>query len=179
MAVQNITGNLTTHGTVRGTLNTKGRLSGALSVGGGTTDYNELENKPTYNGHIIEGDLTSESLGIWQPKNFTTEEQNTGLKWIDGKDIYFKTFDLSSKILPDNTWSNDILNTANTGINIIFDKSYFKLAGYGTLFPYSYYRGQNEYFTYDIIVDKMNVRPNMNAGTNVLAGIICIFYTKN
>lgn len=87
MAVQNISGNLTTHGTVRGTLNTKGRLSGTLSVGGGTTDYNELENKPTYNGHVIEGDMTNETLGIWQPKNFSTEEQNTGIKWIDGKDI--------------------------------------------------------------------------------------------
>lgn len=81
--------------TITGTLSTSGRLSGALSVGGGTTDYNELENKPTYNGHVIEGDLTSESLGIWQPKNFSTEEQNTGLKWIDGKDIYYKTFNVT------------------------------------------------------------------------------------
>lgn len=79
--------------TITGSLSTSGRLSGALSVGGGTTDYNELENKPTYNGHIIEGELTSESLGIWQPKNFSTDEQNTGLKWIDGKDIYFKTYE--------------------------------------------------------------------------------------
>lgn len=77
--------------TIIGSLSTSGRLSGALSVGGGTTDYNELENKPTYNGHVIEGELTNESLGIWQPKNFSTEEQNTGLKWIDGKDIYIKT----------------------------------------------------------------------------------------
>lgn len=77
--------------TIIGSLSTSGRLSGALSVGGGTTDYNELENKPTYNGHIIEGDMTNETLGIWQPKNFSTEEQNTGLKWINGKDIYFKT----------------------------------------------------------------------------------------
>lgn len=92
MATQTINGNLTTHGTVSGNLNTHGRLSGGLSVGGGTTDYNELENKPTYNGHIIEGELTSESLGIWQPKNFSTEEQNTGIKWIDGKDLYQKTY---------------------------------------------------------------------------------------
>ena len=79
--------------TITGRLSTSGRLSGALSVGGGTTDYNELENKPTYNGHIIEGDLTSESLGIWQPKNFSTEEQNTGIKWIDGSPIYVRVFE--------------------------------------------------------------------------------------
>lgn len=84
--------------TIIGSLSTSGRLSGQLSVGGGTTDYNELENKPTYNDHIIEGDLTSESLGIWQPKNFSTEEQNTGIKWIDGKDIYVKSYQVNNAI---------------------------------------------------------------------------------
>lgn len=32
--------------------------------GGGTSDYNELENKPTYEGITIEGDLTASDLGI-------------------------------------------------------------------------------------------------------------------
>lgn len=89
--------------TITGNLSTNGRLSGLLSVGGGTTDYNELENKPTYNGYIIEGALTNESLGIWQPKNFSTEEQNTGIKWIDGSDIYYKVVDLGT----DTTIRND------------------------------------------------------------------------
>lgn len=68
--------------TITGRLSTSGRLSGALSVGGGTTDYNELENKPTYNGHVIEGDMTSESLGIWQPFDLMPNtEYDTGIKW--------------------------------------------------------------------------------------------------
>lgn len=80
--------------TITGRLSTSGRLSGVLSVGGGTTDYNELENKPTYNGHVIEGELTNESLGIWQPFNFIADvEINTGLKWIDNKPIYAYLFD--------------------------------------------------------------------------------------
>lgn len=162
-----------------GKLSTPVNIEGEIYRGIGSTDYNELENKPTYNGHIIEGDLTSEILGIWQPKNFSTDEQKTGLKWIDGKDIYFKIYDLSNRILPDNTWTIDILNTANTGINIIFEKSYFKLSGEETLFPYSYYRGSSEYFTHVVNNDKINVRPNMNAGVSVRAGIVCIFYTKN
>ena len=82
--------------TITGSLSTSGRLSGALSVGGGTTDYNELENKPTYNGHVIEGDMTNESLGIWQPKNFSTEEQDTGILWVDGSHIYRKTYLLNT-----------------------------------------------------------------------------------
>lgn len=68
--------------TITGILSTSGRLSGALSVGGGTTDYNELENKPTYNGHVIEGDMTNESLGIWQPFDLIPDtEYDTGIKW--------------------------------------------------------------------------------------------------
>lgn len=53
-----LTGRLSTPVTLRGDV--------YRSVGG-TSDYNELENKPTYNGHILEGDMTSESLGIRTP----------------------------------------------------------------------------------------------------------------
>lgn len=36
-----------------------------------------------------------------QTVDYSTNEQNTGLKWIDGKDIYSKTVDCGT--LPDNT----------------------------------------------------------------------------
>ena len=36
--------------------------------------------------------------------NFSTEEQNTGVKWIDGKDIYFKTFVISPITMSTGTW---------------------------------------------------------------------------
>ena len=32
--------------------------------GGGTKDYNELENKPTVNGVELVGDMTSQDLGL-------------------------------------------------------------------------------------------------------------------
>ena len=32
--------------------------------GGGTTDYNELENKPSINGNTLIGDQTSQDLGL-------------------------------------------------------------------------------------------------------------------
>lgn len=35
-----------------------------VSLGGGTSDYNELNNKPSINGVILEGDKTTEELGI-------------------------------------------------------------------------------------------------------------------
>lgn len=33
------------------------------SGGGGTTDYNQLTNKPTINGTVVKGDLTLEDIG--------------------------------------------------------------------------------------------------------------------
>lgn len=116
--------------TITGRLSTSGRLSGNLSVGG-TTDYNELENKPTYNGHIIEGELTNESLGIWQPKNFSTEEQNTGLKWIDGRDIYQKIYQIEAStnwttLTNIGTWdnTNEIIDIK---ANIVENGNYYML----------------------------------------------------
>lgn len=129
--------------TITGNLSTNGRLSGALSVGGGTTDYNELENKPTYNGHIIEGDMTNDSLGIWQPKNFSTKEQSTGIKWIDGRDIYYKVVDLGT----DTTIRNDqwLFNAFSIpDINLIFNCFGINSQNTGTYYPLmAYITGNN------------------------------------
>lgn len=88
MQRDNIIGTLHTDERVNGGLSPRERLTGYGSVGGGVSSYNELTDLPTMNGRTIEGDMTPADLDIWQPKNFSTTEQNTGLKWIDGKDIY-------------------------------------------------------------------------------------------
>lgn len=36
---------------------------GSSGGGGGTTDYNQLTNKPTINGTVVKGDLTLEDIG--------------------------------------------------------------------------------------------------------------------
>lgn len=87
--------------------------------GGGTSDYNALNNKPKVNNITLSGDLTLADLGI-QPAisfpgdgskyldgngsfstpttgvDYSTSEVNTGQKWIDGKDVYRKVFSTSS-----------------------------------------------------------------------------------
>lgn len=87
--------------------------------GGGTSDYNALNNKPKVNNVTLSGDLTLADLGI-QPAisfpgdgskyldgngsfstppgapDYSTSEVNTGQKWIDGKDVYRKVFSTSS-----------------------------------------------------------------------------------
>lgn len=52
------------------------------SSGGGTSDYNDLENKPKINNVVLEGNLSLEKLGIIIPdlKNYVTEDAlNTAL----------------------------------------------------------------------------------------------------
>lgn len=52
------------------------------SSGGGTSDYNDLENKPRINNVVLEGNLSLEELGIIIPdlKNYVTEDAlNTAL----------------------------------------------------------------------------------------------------
>lgn len=128
---------------LKGKLSTPVNIEGEIYRGIGSTDYNELENKPTYNGHIIEGNLTSESLGVWQPKNFSTDEQNTGVKWIDGRDILVKVADLGS----DTTIRNDVwlFNAFSiSDINLIFNCFGINSQNTGTFYPLMAYHTGND-----------------------------------
>lgn len=71
-----------TRDNIVGTLQGDSRLSGGMSVGGGTTNYDELENRPSINGNILEGNKTTQQLGIWQPFDLVPDtEYDTGIKW--------------------------------------------------------------------------------------------------
>ena len=56
------------------------------------------------------------------PLNYSTEEQKTGQKWIDGKDIYFKTFRTTSSFTVTTDWTSTGLEIqgANLIINGVF-----------------------------------------------------------
>ena len=63
-----------------------GEVAGPIEMdverqGGGTSDYNELENKPKINGVELVGNLTSEALGIREAiDNHTLVRTNNVLK---------------------------------------------------------------------------------------------------
>ena len=82
--------------------------------GGGTSDYEQLSNLPKINNNTLIGNKSASDLGLVGAvsgkglstndytnedkekvdalmPNYSTTEQKTGQKWIDGKDIYFKT----------------------------------------------------------------------------------------
>lgn len=139
--------------------------------------YDAIPNKD--NDNILycitdEGEVIGDNFN---PIIYSLSEREVGT-WIDGKPLYQKTFNKMDVVLSDNSWTNSILGT--TGIAIKQYEGYFALDGYTSLFSYEYYRGSSEYFTANINSSgDINVRPNMNAGVDVLAGIITIWYTKN
>ena len=57
------------------------------------------------------GVLSNDNPTPYTPINYSTTEQNTGLKWIDGRDIYVKTYDAGALPSSGNvTVQNDITN---------------------------------------------------------------------
>lgn len=119
--------------------------------------------------------------GTLAPMIYSTEEREVGV-WVDDKPLYQKTYDLNNMTVPDNTWTNNLLNTTGTGINITHYEGIFGIGSANYEFSdFSYYRNSGEFFTAMIAVDNddINVRPNMNAGTPVTINRVTIQYTKN
>lgn len=84
-----IRGELKAHEAIQGGLDTRFVMSGNMTAGvGGTSDYNELENKPSINNVTLEGNVSGFDIGIYPPVNYSTTPQNTFTKWYDGKDIW-------------------------------------------------------------------------------------------
>lgn len=111
--------------------------------------------------------------------DYSTTEVDTGQKWIDGKTIYCRVFNLPDLVLNDNNWNNNVLGTSN--IHIIKFDGFIGLQGYDINLPLNYYRQNTEFITTILAAgySDINIRPNMNAGVNV-KGLNCtIFYIKN
>ena len=117
--------------------------------------------------------------------NYSTDEQLTGRKWYDGKNIYQRVFNFNQRVVTDNEWTTNILGTSNSNIDIKNYEGYF---GIGSLNPhfakFNYFRSNTEYFTSTIAFNNghnndISVRPNMNAGTPITLDYVIIEYTKN
>ena len=77
MSTDNLNGSLSSTGNLNGTFGTSG--------GGGTSNYNDLANKPQINGNTLEGNKTPEQLGISIPDmaNYYNKSETNTL--LDGK----------------------------------------------------------------------------------------------
>lgn len=64
---QELKGNLNNALSLNGSMNSSGNLRGMFQLGGGgggTTDYEDLSNKPSINGHTLEGDSDTADLQL-------------------------------------------------------------------------------------------------------------------
>lgn len=174
-----ISGSIKSRGVIKGNITSSGGVSGGLTAGvGGTSDYNDLDNKPSINGIVLEGDKTSHELDIPTFNDITpivgysTQELNTFTKWIDGKDIWRKT--IISNSLPPSPRDWVILDTIlniDTVIKIstIGKNSY---TNFSYTFPYITATYDNTSKTIKYYFDQMN--------TNGLIDLIVIVeYTKS
>lgn len=109
--------------------------------------------------------------------DYSTEEQDTGLKWIDGSKIYQKTFDKRNTVLTTHEWNNDVLGTSN--INIIKFEGYISNTDDASLIPYTFYRSSSSYVstTTNPINSDISIYNDISAYT-ICVGIITIWYTK-
>lgn len=164
---QNVTNNTTIRKSVSGRYEENARTGNESDITlGGTTD--SASNMPPYiklnyiikaketNGVIasVEDTLTSDStknaLSAKQGKilngmietlgTYSTNEINTGKKWIDGKPIYRKVFTTTPTNTEANVVEHNILNVDKIWIS---DKSFLDVGG--TSLPVNYYRDANTF----------------------------------
>lgn len=84
MATFNFVPNISSQATFNATITTNQKsIVGNMGVVNATSsNYNDLNNKPTINGVTLLGNLTSESLGIITDKNFVFNQNVASNEWI-------------------------------------------------------------------------------------------------
>ena len=105
--------------------------------------------------------------------DYSTEEQDTGIKWIDGKPLYTKTI-IHDTPMSNRVWT-DIINDIN--INIKMFDGYIYLDGY----PYTqinYYRSTTEYSCGGISNNEHRFRVYPSIDGVTITCIVTLYYTK-
>lgn len=105
--------------------------------------------------------------------NYSTEEQDTGIKWIDGKPLYAKTI-IHDTPISNRVWT-DIINELNINIKM-FDGCIY-LNGY----PYTqinYYRSTVEYSCGAIVNNEHCFRVYTSIDGVTITCIVTLYYTK-
>ena len=108
--------------------------------------------------------------------NYTTSEQSTGIKWIDGRTIYQKTINCGA--LPNATTKT--VAHGITGINHIIDLKAVAWTSTGTTINLPYTNQYGAQYQVTWYVDKTNI--NIGAGDNKSGYANCyvtLYYTKS
>jgi hypothetical protein len=122
----------------------------------------------------VNGDIQRDGVGI---DDYTTTERKIG-KWIDGSDLYQRTFEVTG--LTNGQWNTSILGTS--GINIVdvqgwIDWTYNSEPNCRT--NLNYYANSSDYVSLANTYNDLDVKPNRtDAGMLITEAVITIKYTK-
>ena len=151
------------------------RTGDLFNIGNGTANNarsNIVEvNQTSMN---VNGNIRRDGIGI---DDYTTTERKIG-KWIDGSDLYQRTFD-NVTISANGQWNENVLGTS--GIEIVDIKGLCKTTtDTKYMYPLNYYR--NTDITICTCLNEsatdINIRPYMPSDATITAARITILYTK-
>lgn len=124
-------------------------------------------------GQIVTPNITTSAGG---GINYSTSEQNTGLKWIDGKDIYQKTIDCGSLPGSSHPWKQVSCNI--TGLNTCISCQGIAYNGqYYLNLPFAGGSNNSIEICYDKLNDNINFTVMQDASQYV--AYVTILYTKS
>lgn len=114
-------------------------------------------------------DTAIASIPVYTPPNYSTTEQNTGLKWIDGKPRYQKTFNIAPNGYADISDLNIDKVVSSDGVVELNNGVFYHLNIYGDAMYNAFYE-----------IDVTNGRLNTIVGSGWTATNIAvtIYYTK-
>ena len=133
------------------------------------------------NGQVLSYDSTSSKWINTTPSsggggiNYSETEQDTGIKWIDGKTIYQKTIDFGA--LPNSTTKNVAHNISN--IDQIVKIEGFANIGSGTKFTALSSSSTNASYQAALTADKTNVIIETASNRSTWYGYVTLYYTKS
>lgn len=115
------------------------------------------------------------SISAITPINYSTTEQNTGLKWIDGKDIYQKTLQFVA--------NDTLVNIADLNIDNVVDYKGLWRSSNNNLYPLDTLalwasQTSNSYFSRLVFNDDISGVKIVVNGWTFASGFITLYYTK-
>lgn len=147
-----------------------------FTIGNGTANARSNIVEVNYTSMNVNGDIKRDGVGI---DDYTTTERKIG-KWIDGSDLYQRTFEVTG--LSKNTWNNSILDTSDIKI-VDFTGLIYWLDNQeaSDTTPLNYYAsGSDNCFTcINTAQTDMRIYPtNTSSSMSIGKAVITIKYTK-
>lgn len=120
-------------------------------------------------------DTAISSIPVYTPPSYSTVEQNTGLKWIDGKHIYQKTLQFAT--------NDTLVNITDLNIDNVVDYKGLWRSSDSVLYPLdtlAVWGGQtsNSYFSRLVFSDNISGVKIVVNGWTFSSGFITLYYTK-